>query len=323
MEVLEKSYVGVTTAQIIDAMLKESTGASLCDSGGAYGRNWECNQGRDFTKQPKSTASWRVYDNHPEISATVSLYHWMNVNLEFDPEMQARLDALAQEMPDESWLGLQEAFAANEHELAGGCKEPHVVNTYNNCDDWDLTQVLQYVELYTDDDYEPTHLIVSVHQGCDVRGGYGAPKCFKLVEEYYTALESARVRTLSAGEFYWDYQDGGWGDCETESPIDDIMKLPCYDIERLEDPQLQEFDALIAASVQTKMDLKGTTLNEEQRAAAIEQIEATVREVEAEFEGRAIELLSAMHAACTYVKDSDLYLVYEGESVKVEANNNL
>lgn len=35
----------------------------MCDSGGAYGRNWERNQNRDFMQKPEATVEFSVYND--------------------------------------------------------------------------------------------------------------------------------------------------------------------------------------------------------------------------------------------------------------------
>jgi hypothetical protein len=56
-----------------------------------------------------------------------------------------------------------------------GDGEPMVVNTYNH--ENLLSQVLQYVYFETDDN---SYVILSIHGGCDVRGGYTRPRVFEL-----------------------------------------------------------------------------------------------------------------------------------------------
>ena len=52
------------TADVIISMLKENTGAHFLDSGGAYGRNWERNQARDFESEPACRVD--VFDWHEQ-----------------------------------------------------------------------------------------------------------------------------------------------------------------------------------------------------------------------------------------------------------------
>ena len=335
LETETRDYTGVTTEQIIIEMLTENTGSSLCDSGGAYGRNWSRNQGKVFADQPAVNCTWSTWRDRenpesgcfdygtPEMSATVSLYHWMTKCLDFDPEMQKQLDEFAarEDMEDESWLGIQEQFADYLRERDGHETEPNTLNTYNDPDNWDCSQVLQYVELYLEDSHEPSHLIVSVHGGCDVRGGYTAPKCFRLTEEYYIALQKASVRSLSAGDHWWDYEGGSWSyGCEhsEDAPVDDIFSLPCYDIEWLygvsgeaEEPALRDIaDALALVGVQRE-DLDKTTLTGAQKEAAKAKLEAADTRLEAELFEAAVEMLGERHEACALVYNSRLFLIYE------------
>lgn len=334
LETETRDYVGVTTEQIIVEMLTENTGRGICDSGDAYGRNWQRNQGKSFADQPVVSCTWSTWRDRenpksgcfdygtPEMNATVSLYHWMTKCLDFDPEMQKQLDEFAatEDMSDESWLGIQEHFAAHLHELNGGT-EPNTINTYNDPDSWDCSQVLQYVMVYTDDsDYEPSHLIVSVHGGCDIRGGYTTPKCLKLAVEYYEALEKASVRSLSAGDHWWDYEGGSWSrGCEhsEDAPVNDIFDVPCYDIDWLyhvsneaEDPALRDIaDALARIGTQREA-LTGTTLTDEQRQVSNLQLDSAAHSLNEALFSAVVDLLGARHGACTLVYERRLFLIY-------------
>ena len=237
------------TEQTILGMLTENTGAHLLDSGGAYGRNWERNQGRDFANEPRVSASFFSWKSSGEprrleIDATVSLYHWMRENLEFDAEMQARLDAYIEEQPAYvSWHTIAEEFAEEEQQRIAEREDidardyPRTVNTYNEIDNWDLSQVLEF-RILTEDGYTPTHLILQVHGGCDVRGGYTAPVCFRIKgAEEYSWIDSASVNEVWAGGFYWGYEKGSCLDtnaltCSShkdrgEGP-ENILTLPVY-----------------------------------------------------------------------------------------------
>ena len=207
------------TEQVIKSMLTENTGSHFLDSGGAYGRHWSHNQTRDFAAEPKVRARFRSYlreggERELDLEAYISLYHWMLENLEFDPEMQARLDAYVEEQPDrESWHSIAEGFAEAEQERlcdASGAEArwyPNTCNTYNEPDNWDLDQVLEFRAL-SEDGCNTTHLVLQVHNGCDVRGGYTAPKCFRVLGDGYEWIDSANLNGLSAGDLYWEYDRG-------------------------------------------------------------------------------------------------------------------
>ena len=171
-----------TTKDVIAAMLTENTGAHFLDSGGAYGRHWERNQGRDFEAEPYATLDVGIYRdsyNVPvlEFFAIVSAYHWLTERLHYAPDWQAKFDAFAADRDDTHWLEDMEAFA----ESVGA--DFQTVNTYNG--ECILNQTLQFVvinpeESDFDNDATPDGALVllQVHGGCDVRGGYTAPKLF-------------------------------------------------------------------------------------------------------------------------------------------------
>lgn len=233
-----------TTEEVVIGMLTENTGRHFLDSGGAYGRNWERNQGRDFEAEPACSYSFNVYDGKLSVDASISLHHWMLHNLEYDPEMQARLDLYAEEHPDDSAYELTEGFADEEQQrLNDECGSdargfPNTINTYNEPDSWGLSQVLQFAAVAAEGSYDATHLIVQVHGGCDVRGGYTMPKCFRIRTNDYEWQESARTSMVFAGDWWWEYEGNclDWmqvwcGEYRAVTPSlpDSIFKLEAVD----------------------------------------------------------------------------------------------
>jgi len=76
------------TEKVLLEMLKENTGEHFLDSGGAYGRHWQSNQGVDFTKRKEGWWSWPG-----ELSATKDLFHWLSQILEYDAEGNRKFQA--------------------------------------------------------------------------------------------------------------------------------------------------------------------------------------------------------------------------------------
>lgn len=164
------------TNTVLAGMLKENTGTHFLDSGGTSGRARQRNQGRDFDKEPTITLSWRH-----GLEVTYSTYHWLNERLNFSPKWQAQFDAYAAlpENADEGWLALMEGFfdhlREKGHKVGGvyGEGRPSTVNTYNHTSL--LSQTLQFT--YATVDRESV-VLLQIHGGADVRGGYTAPKAF-------------------------------------------------------------------------------------------------------------------------------------------------
>jgi len=189
------------TAAILAAMLKENTGIHMLDSGGSqladgtfqhgYGRNWQRNQAREFEAEPTTVLSVDAHD----ISVTHNLYHWLKERLSFDSASQERFEAYrAEEDPEDEAPELipMEGFAhwlrERGHEVTGlyGDGEPMTVNTYNGEDL--LSQTIQYV--YMEIGGEPL-VLLQIHGGCDVRGGYTLAKCFRARDDGAYMLNNA------------------------------------------------------------------------------------------------------------------------------------
>jgi hypothetical protein len=86
-----------------------------------------------------------------------------------------------------------------------------------------------------------------VHGGCDVRGGYTDPKCFRLRTEYDEAMGNARASYLVAGEDGWHIPDGCWRDIERSeqnaTTLKNPLDLPAYTPHSLMQRAEEEWDA--------------------------------------------------------------------------------
>jgi len=240
---------------LISDMLTEPTGRALCDSGDAYGRNWERNQGRAFETEPEALAdfhvgTWRDGVPELEVSVTLNVYHF----LKRVASPAERLDKLFQRyaaLPrneSEGWISIMESFLdrlkAFGIEVGGlyGEGQPMMVNTYNGEDC--LSQVLQYLYFEMND---KAYAIIQVHGGCDVRGGYSTPHVFELDDNELSIFDNARCSLYEdhpdCRGYSWQSDDAGysWQPVEYDTPPDmfgqtwkmspDLKKLPVSDDE--------------------------------------------------------------------------------------------
>jgi hypothetical protein len=193
------------TQEVLISMLKENTGRHMLDSGGAYGRNWERNQEREFLDEPIGSLNFSVFTDregiaHLSLDPALNVFGWLEERVEFEPHLQKMFDKFAEspEFEDEYWLPIMEAFANDLGGLGlyGDSSGPFVVNTYNGEDI--LSQVLQFVYFEiedSDDDKidDGSYILLQIHGGCDVRGGYTDPKIFSVSIEEYSILDNARA----------------------------------------------------------------------------------------------------------------------------------
>lgn len=166
------------TEQVLADMLTENTGRSMLDSGGAYGRNWERNSlltVEDFIAQPDATLDrWGCVD--------LNVFHYLRDRLEYDEDLDAEFGDFAADS-DDPWLADAERFAAHKKYGQGYVPRhgdpygrPQTYNSYNG--ECLLSQTIQWVEWR--DEYGDAHILLQIHGGCDVRGGYTRPRAFTL-----------------------------------------------------------------------------------------------------------------------------------------------
>lgn len=171
-----------TTESVVAAMLAENTGRHLLDSGGAYGRNWERNQTRDFASEPKAYLDGIALDDRGDCYPMLSLYHFLTQRLEYDAEADREFHDFAnhQDWHREPWRECLAAWAESK-----GLVLSSQGNSYN--EENYLDQDFQWHALVTPEDKDTerdlfdanTLFAIETHNGCDIRGGYSAPRIFR------------------------------------------------------------------------------------------------------------------------------------------------
>ena len=203
--------------RIIAGMLYENTGAHILDSGDLYGRHWERNRKvKDFRKLPKITID--IWDNSWDaIDISINVFHFLVNELERDKtceNLEKKLYEFAntEEEKDNPWLAIMEDFT-EELEEDGEFEVKGTFNTYN----WEnlLSQVLQGIIIenrYTKEDY----VILQIHNGCDVRGGYTAPRIFKLIDYDSFFIDMSEIAAgCECTAMYSDDNGYHWYDVDT------------------------------------------------------------------------------------------------------------
>lgn len=303
MTTVIRDYTGVTTEQVAAEMLTEKVGHSLVDSGDYYGRNYEANRRKSLKEQPAATARFECVgggDQEPDsdmltpgklhISATVDLYHWMVNHLEFDAELQTRLDEFTEELhPNTCWFEVANSFAEMLHET--GALERAPKGPQNSCN-WgascELSQHIRLIELHTDDDYYASHLIIQGHGGCDVRSGYTAPRVFRVKAGDPVLWDGMRISGVEAGDDIWwvqgpDVQTHSMNVCDL-----DLEDLPTFELAKLlEVYDYEGWTTIARQGEDAKIRLQHTTLNDKQRQHSLEIVTANVERAQ-----------SAARAAC-------------------------
>ena len=171
---------------IIYKMLTENTGTHFLDSGGSSNRHWQRNQDKtlnDFINESEQTfeVGFDKDGKADEVLRSVSVFHYLagiGSNLELDEICKEfnKLNALDENLADCEPYGVR--FTAWEYlDSELDTKVDRVWNTYNY--DCDLSQTLQGANLTINDEH---YVLIQIHGGCDVRGGYTDAVLFKCEE---------------------------------------------------------------------------------------------------------------------------------------------
>lgn len=162
-------------------MLIENTGVHMLDSGGDNGRMWQRNQGKtlqNFMNEPE--VSYEFDSDEPkdssDINYTISVFHYLTKNIELNDECNA-----FNKTEPKDWDS--EVYGTSQAKITALKKKGFVIgesfNTYNY--NSSLSQVLQGTFIKRDSD---NYVLLQIHGGCDVRGGYTNAKMFYLPNDY-------------------------------------------------------------------------------------------------------------------------------------------
>lgn len=220
---------------LIYKMLTTSTGRAICDSGDAYGRNWEKNQAKtlaDFEREPSASVEVSKWEREGVIEwdcyPTFSLYHHLVSALDLDPICD-EFNALECGAWNGDYYGT-DSYQCEWLENEGFKPDGDSWNSYN----WsaNFSQVVQGQRFkrnggsLCEDGGE--YILLQIHQGCDVRGGYTDAKLFKLKTDYFLYESAGFCADLPNGEYIGlDWQGSEWINLEGTIPSDDELKLFC------------------------------------------------------------------------------------------------
>lgn len=195
-------------------MLTENTGTHFLDSGGDNGRQWQRNAGKslaDFEAEPEELFTFD--HKYGEIQRTVSVFHFLTGGgLDLD-DLCNVFNALQD--TSYNWNADADVYGASAEAWAylDDCNDVKVLRTWNTCNgESDLSQVLQGSNIEVNGE---EYLLVQVHGGADVRGGYTDAKLFQMndgmIHEYLMEyMEPDEIHeTINHGNIetfadYWD-----------------------------------------------------------------------------------------------------------------------
>ena len=217
--------MGTNIKELVYNMLTENTGKHFLDSGGTDGRMWQRNQKKtieDFENEEEEL--YQFDEKCKDIYRNVSVFHYLTNNLEIDDiceEFNRIQDESDNWDSDGDVYGVsKEAWEYLNNLTEVDCKEGSVQyldlevsrtwNTYNEGSD--LSQILQGANLTINDE---EYVLIQIHNGADVRGGYTDAKLFKMegyaiheyLQEWKDSSEIEEDITEGYVEILTDYWD--------------------------------------------------------------------------------------------------------------------
>ena len=176
-ELVDYLFDKVDVKKTIYKMLTENTGINFLDSGGGNGRHWQRNQIKtikDFQDEPEATLSFDVSGDDIYLDPTVSVFHKLSKVLD-ECKICKDFNALkVNNWDSENYHGVSKEGENFLKSYGFTTPDNPDWNTYNfdNC----FSQVVQGTNLISDNN--ENYVLIQIHQGADVRGGYTDAKLF-------------------------------------------------------------------------------------------------------------------------------------------------
>lgn len=196
-------------------MATENTGVHMLDSGGSMGRGWQQMRGMlSGGYNPFEQDLVVEVDADRAVNATINvmsfLYHQLNITGD-SKDLQEIFDKIANENTREAWheikrLFFSHLFNKSDDRPSYGYEKLYSENTYNR--DCILSKTLQYVMFKWEDDI---FILLEMHNGADVRGGYSAPAVFAVTDEdNWHSAESNLGASCDCLQMYSDQYGYHW-----------------------------------------------------------------------------------------------------------------
>tara|TARA_R100001530_G_scaffold121571_1_gene89057 strand:+ start:2214 stop:2900 length:687 start_codon:yes stop_codon:yes gene_type:complete len=166
-------------------MLTENTGKHFLDSGGNSNRHWQRNEDKtlqDFIDEDEQV--FEVDTENKEVFREVSVFHYLagiNSCLELD-EICNEFNELQDNPSDNTkWANFEiHGIFQNGADYLESFEDFTITSSWNSYNgESDLSQVLQGANITINGE---SYVIIQIHNGADVRGGYTDAKLFKLNE---------------------------------------------------------------------------------------------------------------------------------------------
>lgn len=225
---METVTLNETQKKILE-MLTTSTGTSILDSGGAYGRDWERNQAKGVEGIVNAPAGLVT-----EWGFELSTFHFLSEWLTYSPVFDAAWNVFDDlpENRDETWRENIDKFldvlgVEPEGEFYSDARKE--INSYN----WEyclLDQTVQFTQFGLGGE---CYVALQIHGGADIRGGYTKPVFFTASETEWFFYADSISGSCNGCELRFEYRGGNGCDFDGEfEPSEQFNALDSAEIDR-------------------------------------------------------------------------------------------
>lgn len=228
------------TDKVLISLLQQNTGRHYLDSGDYYGRHWERNQFRAFIEEYPTYRIETYQDGSAEVLFYIPLFLYLRNRLEYDPAK----DALVQEFWDsiDEYPDWEEDFLKFLLKKNPGWEYIIGENSYHSESFSALDQGFQYEVFHRNEKrdgvtyYDPL-LILQIHGGSDIRGGYTQPVGFVPYDAEGLSGPLSKFGCHNCG-WSWETEIGSLDIGKHDSYVyeDGDMRTEDFKVEMTEDP---------------------------------------------------------------------------------------
>jgi hypothetical protein len=189
--------------RVITRLLQQDTGRHFLDSGSAYGRHWQRNQVKTTDELIGNEVDLTIMSTYFELSRPVG--RWLLEGWSFDREHTNRLWEVSHrsDRKDMTWTEDLESYIEHRN---GEIRWNSGINTCNDSNL--LTQSVHFVPIDLPDRCGEYYAL-RVHQGCDLRGGYGQWVIAEMSDEAYN-YANANLGCNNGHHWYTDDAGHHW-----------------------------------------------------------------------------------------------------------------
>jgi hypothetical protein len=211
-----------STKKTLKSMLLENTGKSM----------YEKNAARHFETEKHSIYEAGARQEKLDLTISHNTYHWLLERIIYDAQLTAKFNRFAKrpQYEYESWPAVIQAFIKNlrkTHEITGLYGESPSTwggNTYNDECTLDQTLQFEYFEIGG-----IGKLILQIHGGGDVRGGYTAPRILDADDSFFRFADATLCCQQPNCNAAWHTDDTYH--FYSEGDYSDLAKYICTDLD--------------------------------------------------------------------------------------------